>query len=288
MAIFEIFRQPPEEHLHVQSRIDAINTFFNCKYLSIDAPKKNKRSITAFLGENCLGINGFLAQLYSEDYIHFVIFSKNLHKDDKRKVTKDPYFKHLFYTAYLCHEIAKKYNYTDNQKKIMIAAAFFHDTIELKKKNHLSIVKNTLVNMLLQCQIDIADASDIANIDSFLTPSERDNSQYPSKTWIGRKRKNFSQIMDKLPSLRLTQKLVDIMKQIKIADEAANIRETVVDVKADKDGPDKEIHNHKSFADRIAVFEERVKIIAERFPDHILLPQLIKDCSFLKGCLSSN
>ena len=94
MNILEIFWKTPEQHLFVQHRIDAVKTFASCTRLFNNISKK-KQFTESFLGKNCVEINGYLSQLYSKEFFPLVQLSVDFHKGDKRKVTEDPYFKHI-------------------------------------------------------------------------------------------------------------------------------------------------------------------------------------------------
>ena len=246
----------------------------------------NPLSTALFLRRNCgFDIHNFLKE---QNFLQIKDLVIDLHKDFFRKVTGDPYFKHLFYTAYLCFEQAGNLGFkNDPQKRIFISSALLHDVLELKRKNHQTFTEENLFEQLVQSGIDEVEAKKITTIVSFLTPEPKDPG-LSSESWKDKKREDFNRIMNQGPSEELPEELLAMAKQSKIADEMANLRETVVDVESGKDGPDKKIHDHKSFADRVAVFEERISIIAEKYPTHSFLSQLQKDLQFLQGCLWTN
>lgn len=162
-----------------------------------------------------------------------------------------------------------------------------HDAIEIKRKNHKQFTEEDLLKQLIQSGINEDEARKIVVIVSFLTPEPKDP-DLSSELWKDKKRKDFNRIMNKEPSDEMPLGLLKMAKQIKISDEVANLRETVIDVKSDLDGSDKEIHDYKPFVDRVAVFEERIDIITDKYSGHPLLSQLQSDLDFLKGCLHSS
>ena len=246
----------------------------------------NPLSTALFLRRNCgFDIHNFLKE---QNFLQIKDLVIDLHKDFFRKVTGDPYFKHLFYTAYLCFEQAGNLGFKDDsQKRIFISSALLHDVLELKRKNHQTFTEENLFEQLVQSGIDEVEAKKITTIVSFLTPEPKDP-DLSLELWKDKKRKDFNQIINFEPSDEMPLELLEMAKQIKIADEMANLRETVDDVKSGKDGQDKKIYDHKPFADRVAVFEERISVIAEKYPRHSFLPQLQSDLDFLKEYLRSN
>ena len=246
----------------------------------------NLLSTALFLRENCgSNIRNFLNE---PNFLQIKDLVIDLHKDFSRKVTGDPYFKHLFYTAYLCFKQTDNLGFKDDsQKRIFISSALLHDVMEIKRKNHQIFTEENLFEQLVQSGIDEVEAKKITTIVSFLTPEPKDSDLSPG-LWKDKKREDFDRIMNQEPSEKLPLELLVMAKQIKIADEMANLRETAVEVRSGQDGSNKEIHDHKSFADRIAVFEERINIITEKYPMHSFLPQLQSDLNFLKGCLRSS
>ena len=236
----------------------------------------------------------FLLRNSDQDISYFIVepiyrrikdLAIDLHKDFSRKVTGDPYFKHILYTAYLCFRHANDYGFSeDSQRNVFIGSAFFHDILELKRNNHESFTEDDLYKQLEKNRINPDEAKKIAAIVNFLTPEKKDPDTL-SGQWMEKKRIDFNRIMDKKPSDELSLEMLEMAKQVKIADEAANLRETLEEVKSHKDGPDKVIHDHKPFSSRVAVFEERIGIITQRYPKHPLLPQLKNDLFFLKECL---
>ena len=246
----------------------------------------NPLSTALFLRRNCgFNIRNFLKE---QNFLQIKDLVIDLHKDFFRKVTGDPYFKHLFYTAYLCFEQAGNLGFkNDPQKRIFISSALLHDVLELKRKNHQTFTEENLFEQLVQSGIDEVEAKKITTIVSFLTPEPKDP-DLSLELWKDKKRKDFNQIINFEPSDEMPLELLEMAKQIKIADEMANLRETVDDVKSGKDGQDREIYDHKPFADRVAVFEERISVIAEKYPRHSFLPQLQSDLNFLKEYLRSS
>ncbi|MEK7633496.1 MAG: hypothetical protein AAB437_01495 [Patescibacteria group bacterium] len=246
----------------------------------------NLLSTAVFLRKNCgSNIRNFLNE---QNFLQIKDLVIDLHKDFSRKVTGDSYFKHLFYTAYLCFEQVGDLGFKDDsQKRIFISSALLHDVLEIKRKNHQTFTEENLLEQLAQSGIDETEAKKITTIVSFLTPEPK-GPDLSSALWKVKKRKDFDRIINFEPSDEMPLELLEMAKQIKIADEMANLRETVDDVKSGKDGQDREIYDHKPFTDRVAVFEERISTIAGKYPRHSFLHQLQSDLNFLKGCLRSS
>lgn len=240
--------------------------------------------MVSFLINNGPNIDNFI-DLFEKDpsLKNIALVSSDLYFNTYRKVNKQPYFKHPFYTAYLCFEQAGnlKFEEDDSQKRIFIGSALLHDAIEIKRKNHEELTEENLIKQLLESGINESEAKKITTIVSFLTPPEKDNSKLSSRQWMSKKRENFGRIMNQKPSEELPLELLEMAKQINIADDAASLRETVEDVRAGNDGPNKEIYDHKPFTNRVAVLKERISIIADKYPNHLLLPQLQTDFRFL-------
>lgn len=238
-----------------------------------------------FLINNGTNIGNFI-DLFEKDYSlkKITLVSSDLYFNTYRKVNEQPYFKHPFYTTYLCFEMLNKVEViedTEFNKRVFLGGALLHDVIEIKRKNHQQLSETDLFKQLIQSGILKDEAEKIVTLVSFLTPPEKDNSKLSSTKWKNKKRKDFNQIMNQKPSDEFPLELLEMAKQINIADDAANLRETVEDVKSGNDGPNKEISDHKPFTTRIAVFGERINFIAKKYPDHPLLPQLQTDFRFL-------
>jgi len=243
----------------------------------------NLLSTAVFLREHCgSNIHNFLNE---KNFLQIKNLVIDLHKDYFRKVSGDPYFKHLFYTAYLCFKLADDLGFKGaSQKRIFISSALLHDVLEIKRKNHQTFTEGDLLAQLMQSGINEDEAKKMTTIVSFLTPEPKDPT-LSSELWKNKKRRDFDRIINLKSSDEISSKLLAMAKQIKITDEMANLRETVDDIKSGKDGQHKVIHDHKPFSDRMEVFEERINIIAEKYPKHPLLPQLQKDLQFLAGYL---
>jgi len=93
-------------------------------------------SLWSFYEYKCPKLPEFLEYITSNSVLPIVDFAYNIHKNDQRKVTKAPYFKHLMYSAYLCWErIEESGNrYSQNEKQVLIGASLLHDSIELRNK----------------------------------------------------------------------------------------------------------------------------------------------------------
>lgn len=296
MNFLEIIRQPPEKHLFVQHRIDTIKTFATCTDLFNNVSKKSKRFTESFLGKNCLEINGYLSRLYSEEFFPSAQLSIDFHQRDKRKATEDPYFKHTFYTSYLTYELLKTLKYEKKQTKIFIIATLFHDAIEMRKKINPKYDENDLLHLMTDRGVDRAEAEKIFTIVNLLTPEPKETSMN-TDLWIKRKRADFNYVMqisgeqvkkryEDLFSKRLLTEEADVMaemvKQIKIADDAAILREIKDDITNRRDHKHKRRNGIRPLRERFQVYNDRTKIIQEIYTDHPLLQQMQDDLRFIQ------
>ena len=133
----------------------------------------NLLSTAVFLRRNCGShIYNFLGE---QSFLKIKDLVIDLHKDYFRKVSGDPYFKHLFYTAYLCFKHADDLGFKDaSQKRIFISSALLHDVLEIKRKNHQVFTEEDLLKELIQSDISEEEAKKIITIVSFLTPEPKD------------------------------------------------------------------------------------------------------------------
>ena len=79
-----------------------------------------------------------------------------------------------------------------------------------------------------------------------------------------------------------------MITKIKIADDSANIRETVDDVTSGRDKINKKPNGIVSLGWRVEDFQNRISIIRNTQHDSRLLPQLMKDLLFLQEALLQN
>jgi len=211
-----------------------------------------------FFNKNIPNPEDFLVFLSQKDFFPLVKLAENFHKKDERHASGDPYLKHIFYTSYLSYELLKTLKYDKKQARIFIAATLFHDTIEMKRANHEKITKKDLYFKLKEKGIESKEA---------------------------KKMENFCRIMYERSFLKLPKELLEMAKNINIADDVAIIREIINDVISGNDGPNIKVINHKSFADRITNYNDRIKIVADIYPNHPLLFQLREDLNYLNKLL---
>lgn len=265
----------------------------------LDDFNSNNLNTIRMLTENCQKPKPFLDFLFERNFVQLVDFTSKFHQNDKRKASGDQYFKHLLYTAYLCFHNPGLAKYNEHEKRIFIGAALLHDAIELKRKNGDFKEKEIYEKIKLDISPSALNREElrrIITICSLLTPQPK-----PEKTasfqWRDIKRKDFNRIIylnwedvilryiKLFPNAQLTPEeaeiLLEMTKQIKISDDAAILRETVDDVKNNKDHVFGEKNGLKSLEDRMTVYSERLDIISTKYQGHPLIEEMRKDIDYL-------
>jgi hypothetical protein len=98
--------------------------------------------------ENC---SNFFEYLNRPEVFQLVEFAMDFHKEDKRKVTGDPYVKHLLYSAYLSYISPEFKKYSPSDKKVFVAANLLHDSIEMRRKVNSSYGERECYQQLIDC-----------------------------------------------------------------------------------------------------------------------------------------
>lgn len=263
----------------------------------------NLNNSSRFLNQNCHESARFLEFLNNDEFLPVVNFTRQFHSTDKRKVTEDPYIKHLIYSAYLGYEspIFKKYN--KNDKKIFVAANLLHDTIEIYRKTNPEYKEKEYYTELIDNGFKPDEARKIILLVNILTPEAKAKS-LSDEEWLDKKYIDFKTIIeiqpgevkkiddelfsqiygDKFKYLKENDYnvLAEMAKETKIADEAANVRETVDDILQGKDGYKIVSNGIKSLSLRFKDFTNRFSLINS---DHHLKDQLRRDLNFIDDYL---
>lgn len=253
-----------------------------------------------FFGENCKNPKGFMNFLHKPEFFPLVQFTLDFHKDDRRKITGDPYFKHLFYTAYLCFESSENSEYSDSEKRIFIGGALLHDAIEIRRKKK-DFGQINLFNLIKPECFNEEEARRITTISSLLTPFFKPKKLTEKEKWLKIKLTDFTNIISTKDyevlrkynklfphntiSIETAKRLAEMIKQIKIADEAANLRETADDVKTGRDKIGEKPNGIMELDWRAEDFRNRLIIIKEQQPNNPLLSQILEDLHFLQDSL---
>lgn len=255
--------------------------------------QENINHTLRFITSNCSGLNGFLERYIGnpitgrpQTYPVFEL-TKKTHEADRRKANGDLYIKHLFYTAYLTDEMTAGKKYTPGERNLLTAVSLLHDVIEMKRKNLDTPDYDTsnFHRLLLNAHnVDGAfymngwrprDIRKIVTMVSLLTPPDKPP-EMEVEVWRKIKWEDFHRIMnltqegvrereaaigivDGLPpySDREAGRIAEMVKDIKVAEIFANLRETADDIIWSRDGI-REIPEMKDFTDRFDVFAERV------------------------------
>lgn len=247
-------------------------------------PQRPADHTLRFIKTNCTLLNPFVERLNSTSSTAAVVkITKKIHKDDRRKMTGELYLKHLFYTAYLADEMTAEKEYTPDQRNLITAVSFLHDTIELgrKKRNSPNYDIADFYNLLTTTQIggsivlkdwDKRDIKKIVTMVSLMTPPDK-SVKTPTEEWHNIKREDFyfllnitknevrerAEMLGDLDGVRFSEDEYEVMariiKDVKVAEVLANLRETADDVLWSRDG-----HSNPKMRD----FIERYKMFIER------------------------
>lgn len=275
-------------------------SYFQGKKISRFFPDIDKKkcpgSLWSFFEYKCPKLLEFMEFISSESVLPMVDFAYNFHQTDQRKVTKEPYFKHLLYSTYLCwekvEESGNKYN--QNNKSVLIGSVLLHDAIELKKKTDKKYNENLLFEKMVEQlkpknDFEYRQIKRIIIISTIMVPDPKPEDK-SRKPWVNYKINGFNKIMEITPeelikkyarmfkddilSFEEAQILADSIKYIKIADETANIEETIDDAFYGRDG--KEIDGMKPLSWRLEVFKKRKRIMTKKYLEFALIKLLMK------------
>lgn len=288
----------PSESERMQRRIS------NLKLARVLQPSEtsilNLKSSLRFLRDNCPSLDEFADFLYKPEFLPLINLAVVLHKDEKRKATSDPYMKHILLTTYYVYKQIEKEKLTDSQKRAIIGASLVHDYIEIRQKKDIKYKDNELHEKLSSIGIDQLEANEIFLMVRFDTPPPKpdDMSGYKRKN---AKREDFEKIMNITAndvfenyqatfsfisaseiSLEDAEMMSRYIKEIKIADMAAILKETYEDMLTGKDGNnDVSLNELRPLSERIEVFKDRLEILKLRFKRHRLLSQMKLDLGYL-------
>ncbi len=278
-------------------RFKEIETFATKTELFKGVDNENKQFTKSFIGKNCLKLNDYLSLLYGEEFFPLVQLSVNFHEGDKRKATEDPYFKHIFYTSYLSYGLSKILEYDEKQTRIFVVAALFHDAIEMRKKTNPGFDANDLLHQIIDQGMDKAEAEKIFTIVSLLTPEPKE-ANMDMTLWMDRKNTDFGYIM-KINGEQVNKKYVDLfgknplpdeetsllaemVKQIKITDDTAILREIKDDITYKRDTKGEERNGIRTLDERFNAYKYRTDRIFELYNNHPLLKQMQSDLRFIQ------
>jgi hypothetical protein len=263
--------------------------------------------MTSFLDEY---IGRSLDQIRPASFPVFEL-AQNMHFKDRRKATGEFYLKHLFYTAYLADEMTKSKEYPPDEKKLLIALSLLHDSIELKRKypdtadyNVDRFYKSLLKfedyeeNRLLK-DWDTRDIKKVACMVAIMTPPDKPPTM-PLDVWHEVKRQDFYRlehvtkqdvkkqeglmdVNDNQPPFtdEEAESMARLIKDVKVAEVLANLRETADDISWARDGM--YVKNFRSIKDRFIVFSERVDHFRQLPLDEIHKFQMEEDLSVISN-----
>lgn len=241
-----------------------------------------------------------------------VNLTKKIHEEDRRKMTGEMYIKHLFYTAYLVDEMPKEKEYSPEQQDLITAVAFLHDTIELKRKkiDTADYDATDFYNLLMTTDVNGStllkyweprDIKKIAIMVSLMTPPDK-SIETPPDEWQKIKREDFyflmnitkeqvrkrSEMLD-LDRIQLSEndfeEMAQIIRDVKIAEVLANLRETADDVMWSRDGHNNP--NMRDFVERYKMFEERTTYFRSLHLNKLYELQMEEDMKILNDFVGS-
>lgn len=286
--------------------------------------KKNYNTVDhtfRFIRTNCTLLDTFLDKLIGSpqqtgDFVPptaaIVNLTKKIHEEDRRKMTGEMYIKHLFYTAYLVDEMTKEKEYSSEQQNLITAVAFLHDTIELKRKkidtpdydavDFYNLLMTTDINgSTLLKNWEPKNIKKIAIMVSLMTPPDK-SIETPTDAWHNIKREDFyflmnitkeqvrerSEMLD-LDRIQLSEndfeEMAQIIRDVKIAEVLANLRETADDVMWSRDGHNNP--NMRDFTQRHQMFKERIEHFKSLPLNELYVVQMEADMQILNDFIRS-
>ncbi|EKE14037.1 MAG: hypothetical protein ACD_12C00699G0002 [uncultured bacterium] len=268
-----------------------------------------------FITTNCTILDPFLNKLIGSPLqtgdlpptVAIVNLAKKIHEEDRRKMTGEMYIKHLFYTAYLVDEMTKEKEYSFEQQNLATAVAFLHDTIELKRKridtadydvkDFYNLLMTTDVNgSTLLNNWEPKNIKKISIMVSLMTPPDK-SIETPADEWHNIKREDFYFLMNitkeqvrernemsDLDRIQLSEndfkEMAQIIRDVKIAEVLANLRETADDVMWSRDGHDN-FPDMRDFKDRHQMFKERIQHFGSLSLNELYVAQMDADMQIL-------
>jgi len=306
------------------SKNDPVHRISSIFQISDGLIQKNKNAVDhtlRFIRTNCPMLDTFLDKLIgspqqTDDFVPstaaIVNLTKKIHEEDRRKMTNEMYVKHLFYTAYLVDEMNEEKNHTPNQRDLITAVAFLHDTIELKRKkvDTANYEAADFYNLLMTTEIegstvlkdwDNKDIKKIAIMVSLMTPPDK-SIETPADEWHKIKREDFYFLMDitkeqvrerseilDLDRIQLSEndfeEMAQIIRDVKVAEVLANLRETADDVMWSRDGHNNP--NMRDFAERYKMFTERTEYFRSLSLNELYVAQMEADMQILNDFVGS-
>jgi len=222
--------------------------------LSLPATKDDIAAIFTFAMRDKAEINPILKtpELVSVAQLGFML------QNVRRKVSGEPYFKHVMRTAVLVSGEDILSSLSEADSRVLCAAAYLHDAIELQRKARESYGADSLLEDVVQCGLKPEEAERAVGLVSLVTPdregqeihSEADYFRYK----IGDLRKKYTYNFPDGHLLRL----------LKAADTLANMEETVEDIRMGRD----DSNMHRPLPVRLKVFQSKIKIIKTYDPEN--------------------
>lgn len=185
-------------------------------------------------------------------------------QDVSRKVSGEPYFKHILRTVMHVSGEQVTAGMTPEDSRVLVATAYLHDALELKRQQRLPYTEADLMDDLLQAHVDAAEAGRIVALVAALTPPHEGKSLPDDNKYVQYKVRHFREKFNlEHPDARL-------LRIVKAADMLSNMEETADDIVRGLD----DSRMGRSYGLRTWIFTVCTLVVAKDDPDNPLLLQL--------------
>lgn len=216
---------------------------------------------------------GMPAELLENPLLRVTALAYRL-QDVQRKVSGEPYFKHVMRTVMHAGREDILAGMPPADRRVLIASALLHDALELQRKARNRYGKRQLRQDLLGAGVDPEETARVVRIVTFLTPPVEGKNIRDEEDYLRYKVKDFKK---KFVTVGRDSKLTRL---IKTADLLANLEETVADLQEGRaDG-----NMGRSLGIRKLVFAARIRLISLCDPHNPFLPELFVQLQLL-DCL---
>lgn len=196
-------------------------------------------------------------------------------QDVPRKVSKEPYFKHVLrVTAHMTQDRILA-DFSPPDQRVICAASLLHDSIELQRKAQSPYSRNDLEQDLRACGMEESELKRTALLVERLTPEKDGIAVKNNLAYIRYKISEFrNKFMLDVPDAH-------ILRLIKSADTLANLEETVDDIRRGR--KDEDMGRPLSIRD--LVFKGRINVIERNDPHNPFLGYLKEQTLLLETSL---
>lgn len=190
-----------------------------------------------------------------------------------RKVSGEPYFKHVMRTVMLVAQEEETAQLEPSERRILLSSALLHDAVELQRKLHRRYGREELLGDLRTCSMGFEETARIASIVLRMTPAKEGALIKEDSEYIKYKLKDFEK------KFEAVEEDSAFIRTIKSADTLANLEETVEDLAKGRN----DTNMGRPLQVRKSVFEGRIRILEKRDPSNSFLPRLKSELALLNG-----